>query len=135
MSSHDSTHAKSCVFFVRQKTLRAKAKVLKRIEENPDIVNWNDKGELEYNGIIMPDTNIGDLVAISVKKHKNAANNPEGYDTFLKAMKTIRVPCNVINAEDLVKKETPKKRPGQVVVPPPLKKTTKKSKRWLSADY
>ena len=48
-------------------------------------------------------------------------------------MKTIRVPSNVISAEDLVKKETPKKRPAQVMVPP-LKKTAKKSKRWLSVD-
>ena len=63
-------------------------------------MNWNDKGELEYNGIVMPDTNIADLVANSVKKRKKSGNNPEGYDTFLKAMKTIRVPTNVINAED-----------------------------------
>ena len=48
----------------------------------------------------MPDTNISDLVASSVQKLKKNANNPKGYDAFLKAMKTIRVPTNVINAED-----------------------------------
>ena len=113
--------------------LRSKAKmVLKRIEDNPDIVNWNDKGQLEYNGIVMPNTNIVDLVASSVRKRKKTANNPEGYDTFLKVLKKIEVSATVINA-DRVKEEIPKKDPAQVEVPSPRKrKTTKRNKRWLS---
>ena len=51
------------------KMLRPKSKiVLTKIEENSDMVNRNNKGDLEYNGIMMPETNIGDLVASSVKK-------------------------------------------------------------------
>ena len=54
-----------------RKTLRPKAKiVLKRIEENFNIINWNNKGALHYNGAIMHDTNIADLVATSVRKRK-----------------------------------------------------------------
>ena len=116
------------------KTLRPKAKmVLKRIEENPDIINWNDKGELQYNGVIMPDTNIADLVATSVRKRKKTTNTPEGYDTFLKALKRIRVPTNIISAGDRVKNESLKKDSAQVGVSSPKKrKSSKKNERWLS---
>ena len=80
----------------------------------------------------MPNTYIADLTASSVRKRKKIANNPEGYDTFLKVLKTIQVPTTAINA-DRVKDESAKKDPAQVKVSSPKKrKTTKKNKCCLS---
>ena len=53
----------------------------------------------------MPDTNIVHLVATSVRKRKNIT----GYDTFLKTLKIICVPTNIISADDRVKNESLKK--------------------------
>ena len=76
------------------KTLRPKAKmILKRIGDNPDIVNWNERGELEYKGKVVPNTNIGDLVWDSLKKRKY---DPEGYEIFTKALKKINIPQDLI---------------------------------------
>ena len=43
--------------------MRPKAKmILKRISDNPDILNCNKQGELKYKGEVVPNTNTGDLI-------------------------------------------------------------------------
>ena len=49
--------------------------ILKRIGDNPDILNWNERGELKYKGI---QTCIGN----SLKKRKYG----KGYEIFTKAL-------------------------------------------------
>ena len=89
-----SKQSVSDIVEILPKTLRPKAKmILKRIGDNPDIVNWNERGELEYKGKVVPNTNIGDLVGDSLKKRKY---DPEGYKIFTKALKQINIPQDLI---------------------------------------
>ena len=67
--------------------------ILRRIGDNPDIVNWNERGQLEYKGKVGPNTKIGDLVGDSLKKRKY---DPEGYEIFTKALKKINIPQDLI---------------------------------------
>ena len=60
--------------------------ILKRIGDNPDIVNWNERGQLEYKRKVGPNTKIGDLVGDSLKKRKY---DPERYEIFTKALKKL----------------------------------------------
>ena len=76
---------------VLPKTLHQKAKlILRRIQDNPKIIDWNHRGELKYNGETLPNTNITNLLGDSLKYRKN--NKPEGYEIFTKALSDINLP-------------------------------------------
>jgi hypothetical protein len=50
------------------KTLQSKAKmILEKIKDNPQVLSWNEKGELKYQGETVPNTNITNLVSDSLR--------------------------------------------------------------------
>ena len=56
---------------VLPKNLQQKAKILlRRIQDNSKILDWNDRGELKYNGETLPNTNITNLLGDSLKYRK-----------------------------------------------------------------
>ena len=56
---------------VLPKALHQKAKlILRRIQDNSKILDWNHRGELKYNGEILPNTNITNLLGDSLKYKK-----------------------------------------------------------------
>jgi hypothetical protein len=78
------------------KTLQSKAKmILEKIKDNPQVLSWNEKGELKYQGETVPNTNITNLVSDSLRHRKN--NKPNGFELFTKGLKQINLP------EDLVR--------------------------------
>ncbi len=81
---------------VLPKTLQSKAeKILKRIQDNPQVLSWNDKGELKYQGETMPNTNITNLVSDSLKNRKRN-NKPNGFEVFTKGLQEINLPEDLI---------------------------------------
>jgi hypothetical protein len=56
---------------VLPKNLQQKAKILlRRILDNSKILDWNDRGELKYDGETLPNTNITNLLGDSLKYKK-----------------------------------------------------------------
>ena len=89
-----SKQSVSDVVEILPKIMRLKAKIiLKRIGDNPDILNWNEKGVLKYKAKVVPNTYIGDLAGDSLKKRKY---DPKGYEIFTKAIKEINIPEDLI---------------------------------------
>jgi hypothetical protein len=80
---------------VLPKNLQQKAKIpLRRIQDNSKILDWNDRGELKYEGETLPNTNITNLLGDSLKLKKN--NKPKGYEIFTKALSEMNLPEELI---------------------------------------
>ena len=80
---------------VLPKTLHQKAKlILRRIQDNSKILDWNHRGELKYNGEILPITNITNLLGDLLKYKKN--NKPKGYEIFTKGLGEMNLPEELI---------------------------------------
>jgi hypothetical protein len=80
---------------VLPKNLQQKAKILlRRIQDNSKILDWNDRGELKYDGETLPNTNITNLLGDSLKYKKN--NKPKGYEIFTKALSEMNLPEELI---------------------------------------
>ena len=56
---NDKKQSVGAIIEVLPKTLHQKGKlILRRIQDNSKILDWNHRGELKYNGEILPNTNI-----------------------------------------------------------------------------
>ena len=77
------------------KTLQSKAKmILEKIIDNPQVLSWNEKGELKYQGETVPNTNITNLVSDSLRHRRN--NKPNGFELFTKGLRRINLPEDLI---------------------------------------
>jgi hypothetical protein len=86
---------------VLPKNLQQKAKILlRRIQDNSKILDWNDRGELKYNGETLPNTNITNLLGDSLKYRKN--NKPKGYEIFTKALSEMNLPEELIRNPEIL---------------------------------
>jgi hypothetical protein len=118
------------------KALQSKAKmILEKIKDYPQVLSWNEKGELKYQGETVPNTNITNLVSDSLRHRKN--NKPNGFELFTKGLKQINLPEDLVrnperlqlfktygyeeNQADRSKDETPRK-----------KRAKKKPAQWLT---
>ena len=76
------------------KVYRNKAeRLIQRLKLNPR-VKWNELGELEYDGRVINQSNLTDLVKDVLRKSKAPA--PTGWDVFADALRQVNV------AQDLV---------------------------------
>lgn len=74
---------------------RTKARLLlDKIRLHPDVVTWNDRGQLVVRGQTVSNTNITDLVNDVVRARKDF--EPVGWETFATALKDIDVPQEFI---------------------------------------
>ena len=77
------------------KTLQSKAKmILEKIKDNPQVLSWNEKGELKYQGETVPNTNITNLVSDYLRHRRN--KKPNGFELFTKGLKQINLPEDLI---------------------------------------
>ena len=117
------------------KTLHSKAKmILEKIKDNPQVLSWNEKGELKYQGETVPNTNITNLVSDSLRHRKN--NKPNGFELFTKGLKQINLPEDLVrNPERLQLFKTYGYEQNQAERSkdePPRKKRTKRKPQWLT---
>ena len=76
-------------------SLRNKAgRLLQRLKSNPQ-VKWNELGELEYDGRVIKQSNLTDLVNDVLRKRRQTPD-PLGWDVFADALRQVNV------AQDLI---------------------------------
>ena len=63
-----------------------------------NVVNWNDRGELLYNGKPMSGTHAVDLINDFLRKRKHF--NPTGWREFAQVMSGLNVPQDLVGNRD-----------------------------------
>ena len=71
------------------------ARILQRLKADPE-VRWNDRGEFEYRGRLIKNSNLTDLVNDVLKKKRNSVKDPRGWETFAQALQRLNVPQDLI---------------------------------------
>ena len=75
-------------------TLRPKAAtLLRRLKARPDVISWDDSGQVKVDGKEIPDSNISDLVSDAMRARKNF--NPKGAQEFFRGLLKINVPKDI----------------------------------------
>ena len=83
------------------KTMRNRAKLLiQKLKDHPDVISWNDNGQLVLEGSIVRNSNIVDLVNDVMRKRKGF--NPEHSNTFAKVLPKINVPEDYLRNPDRI---------------------------------
>lgn len=75
--------------------------LLQLIKRNPSILQWNEKGEILYNGQNYPNSNLADLFHLIFTNRKRTIVS--GKDEFLKALQELNVPEHYIKNKHLTK--------------------------------
>ena len=75
---------------------RAEA-LLAHLKEREDMITWDDMGQVLLNGVLIPRSNIADLVSDAMRPRKNF--NPVGVHEFYKVLKDINIPKDIVRNE------------------------------------
>ena len=75
-------------------------------------VEWNERGELIYEGVAIPGSNAVDLVH-DLLRNRKTATDPLGWHQFAKQMRSVNIPMELVGNEarrkHMQKKPTPRK--------------------------
>ena len=93
---------------------RAEA-LLAHLKEREDVITWDDMGQVLVDGVLIPRSNITDLVSDAMRPRKNF--NPVGVHEFYKVLNKINIPKDIVRNEQ---------RWGEG------KTEEKKKKKWLT---
>ena len=73
------------------KTTKSRARlILNKIKSNKDIMHWNERGELIYDGKAVPSTHVVDLIRDIVKGRKSF--DPYGWQYFARGLAKMNTP-------------------------------------------
>ena len=75
---------------------RAEA-LLAHLKEREDVITWDDMGQVLIDGVLIPRSNITDLVSDAMRSRKNF--NPIGVHEFYKVLKDINIPKDIVRNE------------------------------------
>ena len=75
---------------------RAEA-LLAHLKEREDVITWDDMGQVLVDGVLIPRSNITDLVSDAMRPRKNF--NPIGVHEFYKVLKDINIPKDIVRNE------------------------------------
>ena len=75
---------------------RAEA-LLAHLKEREDVITWDDMGQVLVDGVLIPRSNITDLVSDAMRSRKNF--NPIGVHEFYKVLNKINVPKDLVRNE------------------------------------
>ena len=110
-------------------TLRPKAAtLLRRLKARPDVISWDESGQVKVDGKEIPDSNISDLVK----------DNPKGAQEFFRGLSKINVPKDIArNTErwDQVQMGSPSGAEEAVFKTPPPRRPPSTSPRASPAKY
>ena len=96
---------------------RAEA-LLAHLKEREDVITWDDMGQVLVDGVLIPRSNITDLVSDAMRPRKNF--NPVGVHEFYKVLNKINIPKDIVRNEQ---------RWGEGKTE---EKKKKKKKKWLT---
>ena len=96
----EETGSMSIEMIVRSipKSMKKRAEaLLAHLKEREDMVTWDDMGQVLLNGVLIPRSNITDLVSDAMRPRKNF--NPVGVHEFYKLLKDINIPKDIVRNE------------------------------------
>ena len=77
------------------KTLKNRAELLlQKLKQYGDVINWNDRGELVFNGKQVQGTNVLDLVNDVLRNRKTSS--PRGWEYFARGLAHMNIPNELI---------------------------------------
>jgi len=77
------------------KTLKDRGKLLMaKIKENPEIMKWDDRGELIFEGKHLKGSHISDLIGDSLRMRKGV--EPVGWEMFTKGLAKMNAPEHLV---------------------------------------
>ncbi len=89
------------------KTMRTRAiALLERLKARPDVISWDDMGQVKIDGVLIPKSNISDLVSSAMRSRKYF--DPIASQEFFNVLSNINVPKDLVRNEEGWKKVTQK---------------------------
>ncbi len=87
------------------KTMRTRAiALLERLKARPDVISWDDMGQVKVDGVLIPKSNISDLVSSAMRSRKHF--NPVGLQEFFNVLSNVNVPKDLVRNEEGWKRVT-----------------------------
>ena len=77
--------------------LRATA-LLSRLKAKPGVITWDKTGQVKFEGEIIPNSNISDLVSDAMRSRRNF--NPMGSKEFCEVLNKLNVPKDLARNEE-----------------------------------
>ena len=80
------------------KTMKTRAEaLLAHLKERGDVITWDDMGQVLVDGVLIPKSNISDLVSDAMRSRKHF--NPVGVREFYNVLNKINVPKDFVRNE------------------------------------
>ena len=80
------------------KTMKTRAEaLLAHLKERGDVITWDDMGQVLVDGVLIPKSNISDLVSDAMRSRKHF--NPVGVLEFYNVLNKINVPKDLVRNE------------------------------------
>ena len=94
------------------KTMRTRASaLLERLKARPDVISWDDMGQVKIDGVFIPKSNISDLISSAMRSRKNF--NPIASQEFFNVLNNLNVPRDLVrNEESMNKRKKPLTQKG-----------------------
>ena len=101
------------------KSMKTRAEaLLANLKERGDVITWDDMGQVLLDGVLIPKSNISDLVSDAMRSRKHF--NPVGVREFYNVLNKINVPKDLVRNERRWD-ETEKKKVDEKTPPKELK--------------
>ena len=89
------------------KTMRTRAlALLERLKAKPDVVSWDDMGQVKIDGTLIPKSNISDLISSAMRSRKHF--DPVGSQEFFSVLNDMNIPKDLVRNEEGLRKVTRK---------------------------
>ena len=102
------------------KTMKSRAEaLLAHLKERGDVITWDDMGQVLVDGVLIPKSNISDLVSDAMRSRKHF--NPVGVREFYNVLSKINVPKDLVRNErrwdETAKKENVDEKTKELTIP------------------
>ena len=102
------------------KTMKSRAEaLLAHLKERGDVITWDDMGQVLVDGVLIPKSNISDLVSDAMRSRKHF--NPIGVREFYNVLNKINVPKDLVRNErrwdETGKKENVDEKTKELMIP------------------
>ena len=102
------------------KTMKSRAEaLLAHLKERGDVITWDDMGQVLVDGVLIPKSNISDLVSDAMRPRKHF--NPIGVREFYSVLNKINVPKDLVRNErrwdETGKKENVNEKTKELMIP------------------
>ena len=100
------------------KSMKTRAEaLLAHLKERGDVITWDDMGQVLLDGVLIPKSNISDLVSDAMRSRKHF--NPVGVREFYNVLNKINVPKDLVRNErrwDEAEKKKVDEKPKELTI-------------------